>query len=266
MLRSYFRLFFIITSLFSISYCIRIRPRIVNGFDSRHGQFPFYAFLKLQREDTKIFYCGGTLLNENFVLTAGHCVYNITHVELHLGSLHKDCSTESGRIISKVSRRFLHIHPHYEHKYLTNDIALIKLRKPIEFSDIIQPVYFPNECDIAESTDLLAIGNGRIGDGDKLAATLQFTTLTTISSLECSQVYPFINESTVFCATALYNGAICEGDSGGPLIHVLLYTFYGISSFAHHSGVSGLPQGFTNVLAYLPWISEVTEIQFPSCH
>lgn len=52
---------------------------------------------------------------------------------------------------------------------------------------------------------------------------------------------------------------------GGPIVDPMDHSLYGISSFTDTDGCEVMPQGFTTVMYYLPWISEVTGMQFMDC-
>ena len=47
---------------------------IVGGKEAKPGEFPWHV--EVRGEDS----CGGTLINKDWVLTAGHCVISRTHV------------------------------------------------------------------------------------------------------------------------------------------------------------------------------------------
>lgn len=261
---------FALISLFYISSCFEVEPKILNGMPSQRGQFPFYVYI----QSTKRFAnksknaCGGTLLNEQFVLTAAHCVYNTSKSEVHLGSWQL-WEYEEGRQVSYARARRVFIHPEYEPRYLVNDIALIKLRRPAVYSEFVQPVAFPNECYFPEGIFLTAIGNGLIDDTEnelKFPSTLQFTTLVTTTASECRNIYKHVDDNSVFCAKHFLNKSICDGDSGGPIISPIDHTIFGLSSFRHPSKRRDIAQGFTNVLAYFPWISAMTGIRLPKCN
>merc|ERR1712130_528002 len=74
------------------------KDRIVGGDEATPHQYPWMAALFI---DDKWF-CGGTLISDEWVMTAGHCADDATSVEVMLGA--------------------------------HNDIALIKLPEPIEFN------------------------------------------------------------------------------------------------------------------------------------
>lgn len=245
--------------------------QIVNGSPSSRGDFPFYAKLCMTKrfDPKKRLHCGGTLLNEHFILTAAHCVYNTTKAEIHLGSWERD-EIESGRQIFYARHRFYSIHPNYKRKNLRDDIALIRLPRPAIYTDLVQPVKLPDACDIFDlinGVHLRVIGNGKLKTNGTFPRLLQHTILTTIPQTACKTFFPFIDEDKVFCLISLvtrYNQSVCQGDSGGPVVS-FQQSLYGITSFVHGSGCHELPQGFTNIFTYFPWISEITGIQFPVC-
>jgi secreted trypsin-like serine protease len=70
----------LILSILTISliYCDakvhpKTKPRIVNGQEAGVKQFPHQAYLRITRSGQD-FLCGGSLINNRWILTAGHCI------------------------------------------------------------------------------------------------------------------------------------------------------------------------------------------------
>lgn len=240
--------------------------RIVNGQPSQRGQFPFYVLLFLRTSSNQTAACGGNLLNEEWVLTAAHCVNDIQLAQVHLGALQVNNFNEPGRVVRNTSE--FYSHPMYLPQLALNDIALIHLPEPVTYSDFIQPVPLPRTCDNFARTRAIAIGFGLQNTTDTtLAPILQWAELNIISNWECVRYFPFLfARRSVVCARGGALQSTCQGDSGGPLVEAQNRTLIGLTSFGHPTGCHhGIPQGYTRVSQYLRWINEITAINITVC-
>lgn len=116
------------------------------------------------------------MLSNQWVLTAGQCVYNAVSFTITLGTINLG-SSEPNRVI--VAAEEYYIHPDFDPETLLADLGLIKFRLPISLSgtlnclfyfyllffflDYIQPLPLP-EADVANYAVVVAIGWGQITD------------------------------------------------------------------------------------------------------
>lgn len=245
---------------------IKFEPLIINGDTAAPGQFPFYALVKLVYDNGRNGFCGGTLINDQWILTAAHCIDNnrddgiaVEYFDVHLGVWNSTNNDEEGRVVLSTIQSFPH--PDYSEKFVENDIALLKLDEPIVFSETIKPIDLTQRASLNPGTDVTAIGFGRRHNDDtSISQYLQYTQLAIISIEECTKTYEFVKDrDDVVCTIGENNKAICKGDSGGPLVVIEngIPALVGSVSFAHPSGCEhGLPTAFSNTYHFLPWIQQ----------
>ena len=77
-------------------------------------------------------FCGGSIISEEWVMTAGHCADGAKSVEVMLGAHNVREDAEDGRM--EIISTDIVQHESYNPFLIHNDIALIHLPQPIEFN------------------------------------------------------------------------------------------------------------------------------------
>merc|ERR1711970_96574 len=182
--------------------------KIVGGYECEAHSQPHQVSL-----NSGYHFCGGSLVNENWVVSAAHCCKS--RVQLRLGEHHIEVNegTEQWISSSRVIR-----HPNYSSYNIDNDIMLIKLSKPATLNQYVQPVALPTSCAPA-GTMCKVSGWGNTmsywDDSDKL----QCLDIPILSEKDCDNAYPGMITDAMFCAGYLEGGKdSCQGDSGGPVV------------------------------------------------
>ncbi|CAG2057579.1 unnamed protein product [Timema podura] len=115
------------------------KTRIVGGQVTYVNQYPWMAYLMYDRN----FYCGATLLNHKYVLTASHCVHGFHREKITVRLLdhQRDIATETQTIDRKVVAIIMH--RKYNDVNFNNDIAILKLDREVEIVGKLRPVCLP---------------------------------------------------------------------------------------------------------------------------
>ncbi|NXU56632.1 FA10 factor, partial [Turnix velox] len=204
-------------------------------------------------------HCGGTILNEYFILTTVQCAEH--HKDLHVlvGVVDRD-EEEPNRAIYRVDK--IIIHDKYRPHSVDNDIALLKLKEPITFSEDVVPACLPEE-DFAgnvlmNQTFGIVSGFGRSFERSREAKRMKVLQIPYVDRETCQLVYHNRVTENMFCGGHDKDGkGICQGDGGGP--HVTLYkgTYFvtGITSWGGGKCLSRRQYGvYTKVVNFLPWV------------
>merc|ERR1711973_572355 len=236
--------------------------RIVGGEEATPHQYPWMAALFI---DDKWF-CGGTLISDQWVLTAGHCADGASSVNVMLGAHNVREDVEDGRM--EIVSTDIYQHESYNGILIHNDIALIKLPEPIEFNDNIRPICLPSYSEWNTTwyhLDMEISGWGKPTDSsDGISPVLRDATVDTITNLLCALNFPINIDHRNICISGDGGTSTCNGDSGGPLEYLYedgKYRQIGITSFGSGFGCEiGMPAAFTRVASFLEWIETHTGI------
>merc|ERR1712186_119683 len=227
--------------------------RIVGGVEATPHQFPWQVGLFFDG-----YFCGGSIISEEYILTAAHCADGVSHHEVVIGA-HDIRASDNLEIMAYSPT----VHPEWSSSTLSNDLAILELSSEIDFESL--NVWARTNC-LASSGDFsgqlaLVSGWGRPSDSSSsIARYLRYVDgVRVMSQEECENYWGNLNEGVV-CIDPTGGHGSCNGDSGGPMsIPGAKYNQIGIVSFGSAAGCEiGAPAGFTEVSKYIDWISSVT--------
>jgi len=237
--------------------------KIVGGSESAPHKYPWMAALFVDDQ----WFCGGTLISDEWVLTAAHCADGASEMLVMLGAHNVREGAEEGRMELTTTDFFTH--PDWSQMNIHNDLALIHLPQAINFTDKISPVCLPAYSEAEETFAHLtawASGWGKPTDSaSSISPVLREVDTETITNLLCKLEFLTVNRN-IICISGKGGKSTCNGDSGGPL-HLVdtstgVYKQIGITSFGSSLGCEiGFHAAFTRTASYLEWIETNTNIE-----
>ncbi|KAL5014895.1 hypothetical protein ScPMuIL_009165 [Solemya velum] len=239
---------------------------IVGGENAVPGLHPWQVQIALEGI---AHYCGGTLISQDFVLTASHCLTlgNPGSWKILLGATTR--VTHDPNSVSIGVKRIINFAAKYE-AFRGDDITLVQLTESVTFTPYIQPACLPEIGETFPPTsECYATGWGKTHWNGDYTDTLQQLKMKLWDLDKCNSSVGWNGdvENTYMCA-GYYTGvkSICKGDSGGPLVCLDdngVWKLVGVSSYvAVFCNQTARPNMFTNVTQYLSWIENVTEPVF----
>ncbi|XP_076459153.1 atrial natriuretic peptide-converting enzyme-like [Babylonia areolata] len=243
--------------------------RVVGGTEVKPGTWPW--LVSMHGGSDRSFFCGGSIIHPEWVLTAGHCVGGGTketsYWTLIAGHTRRQAYS-SHRQIRKPRR--LIVFPGYNHTTVDNDIALIQVDRPFVLTDYLRPVCLPRpNQDIPVGTRCYVAGWGKTYT---MAPTYQQAVREVnldVATWESCQAavsgaatqLPYKLTHNMFCAGGSAGHDACQGDSGGPFMCRMPNTtdqWYqaGIVSWGLECAMPNAPGIYTKLPLFVDWIEE----------
>ena len=219
-------------------------PNVVGGTRASQGEFPWMVRLSMG--------CGGSLLTNQVVLTAAHCVSGTgsnTSITATLGVVDLQSSSAI-----KVKSKYVYRSPQYVNYDRGNDWALIKLASPVNGVPLITLATSTS----ANTGNFTIMGWGSTSEGGAQQRYLRKATVPFVSDSVCGGAYRDAGDNFVdnamICAGFMDQGGVdtCQGDSGGPMIKSTSsgVVQVGIVSWGEGCAEPGFPGVYTEVTTY----------------
>ncbi|XP_030583863.1 mast cell protease 1A-like [Archocentrus centrarchus] len=178
--------------------------KIVGGHEAVPHSRPYMVLLERHMSNGQIKYCGGFLLNEDFVMTAAHCQAKNYTISLGVHNIH------GSNEIQRISVEQAFPHQHFNGTSFVNDVMLLKLTSKAKFSGNVKAIPLAGRIDGALPKSCLVPGWGRTDRNSKyISPKLMEVNVTLIDNEAC-----FLEN--FYCSQGETGPA--EGDSGGPLV------------------------------------------------
>uniref|UniRef100_A0A8R1V546 Peptidase S1 domain-containing protein n=1 Tax=Pristionchus pacificus TaxID=54126 RepID=A0A8R1V546_PRIPA len=187
--------------------------RSIGGIETKPHAWPWMVQLVKWYGHT----CGGSLIDRSFVVTAAHCVDDVSPSQLKIYTGGHNSETGQEHKVLNIS-----VHPLYHVIVsMSYDFAIIKISPSVTFNETIQPISLPLLPPLNNQMCVVA-GWGRTSERGRSSTVLREIRVPIIPTYECNNFFHYagsIDPVSMLCAGIMRGGiGSCYGDSGGPLM------------------------------------------------
>ncbi|XP_071959539.1 uncharacterized protein [Antedon mediterranea] len=228
--------------------------QVVSRRDSVRGSAPWMVRLYHFRKNKN--FCGGSILNSEWIITAAHCINGLISVKkkntiIRLADNHRDYY----RIRKLVT------HVDFNANTYNADIAMIKLETPISnFTDYVRPICLPTNN---LTSKIMKRGQlGRVNGWERGGQTPQLKEmyLPVVRQRKCITSTKHTVTRKMFCAGYAQKGTnACNGEDGGSfsIFRDNRWYLFGIVSWGEDCSQPGKYRFYTRIPAFLDWIDKI---------
>ncbi|CAM4759476.1 unnamed protein product [Rotaria magnacalcarata] len=243
-----------LTSTDGHKYARVVSSRIVGGRQVVPHSHPWQVLLNDRGK-----FCGATVLNAKWIVTAAHCVNgsNPQNLMTEFG-IHDRYRVEHSRVTRTVKQ--IVVYPAYNGKSTrwVHDIALLELFEPLVFSPYVRAVCLPSTKDFVRINDRTIVTGWGETHGTGNFRYLREVEVPIQSTDQCG--LKDINVATTLCAGLCKNSTCdaCQGDSGGPMILLRNGSWHLVGLISWGFSCAGLGV-YTKISYYADWIAKTIQ-------
>ncbi|XP_035767803.1 granzyme G-like [Neolamprologus brichardi] len=178
--------------------------KITGGHEAVPHSRPYMVLLERYMSDGQKKYCGGFLLNEDFVMTAAHCHAKSYRVFLGLHNYNKQNEVQHVNVPGENAFP----QKGYDEAELKNDIMLLKLSTKAVLNKNVKPIDLADRDDRSPKSCIVS-GWGSTENSKHPSPKLLEVNVTLVENEMCVKENKYCSKD---------KGGPGQGDSGGPLV------------------------------------------------
>ncbi|XP_077275503.1 transmembrane protease serine 9 [Temnothorax americanus] len=197
--------------------------------------------------------CSGAFIHESWIMTVASCVFRakLSTVSVRVRSPYISKDGDVLKIENIV------MHENFDKYVYFNDIALMKLKSPVEFGEKLLPIALPekeNE-ELQDGIHCVVTGWKRTLGTSPNGAQLAAAAVAIVNQRTCGATMPSykpLSRDMLCAANVTHPSETCQGDLGAPLVSSQM--LIGILSYGLGCETRIHPGVYTRISSYLPWI------------
>lgn len=254
----------------SITPFLQSVGRVSNGLNAAPGQAPYTCSLRWGIAN-QAHACGATLLTNQFLLTAAHCLSGLStgQFDIQCGVTNRitDVATQQVRAITNLNTDVFYP-PGWTGSIYSDDIAVIRVATPFVLNDLVRPIPL-RAAGFNDNGNVASIfgWGSRNGTTSSPMEGLQTAEMDVSDGATCRIVMGninaalanFVTDNCLCASRGTYS--VCGGDSGSPLVvtengeDILVgLAAWGLSPCG---SIAGAPSIFSRISAFNDWIEGV---------